>query len=132
MLEGGTIRIDTVLSPEELSEIVDTFSAKNVISLDEANELAVAEVVAFGQDSTTGEEVTVVAEISNTLHILEVLRAIERANIAARTVSNGWAIRVVTGTNWSALVTDRPGVWVCREPRCPATHRLNLRHTGIA
>lgn len=112
-VEGGTLRIDTVLSPEELSKVVDSASAKNMISLDEANELAVADVVAFGHISTTGEEVTVVAEISNTLHIHDVLRAIERANIAARTVSNRRAIPVVMGPNGNALVeTDRPGVWV--------------------
>ncbi len=112
-VEGGTLRIDTVLSPEELSKALDSASAKNMISGAEADELAVADVVAFGHISTTGEEVTVVAEISNTLHIHDVLSAIERANIAARTVASRRAIPVVMGPNGNALVEmDHPGVWV--------------------
>ena len=112
-VEGGTLPIDAVLSPEELSKAFDSASAKNMISGDEADELAVADVVAFGHISTTGEEVTVVAEISNTFHIHDVLRAIERANIAARTVASRQAIPVVMGPNGDALVEmDHPGVWV--------------------
>ncbi len=112
-VESGTLRIDTVLSPEELSKAVDNASAKSMISEDEADELAVADVVAFGHISTTGEEVTVVAEISNTLHIHDVLRAIERANIAAKAVSNRRAIPVVMGPNSNALThMDHPDVWL--------------------
>lgn len=112
-IEGGTLRIDAVLSPEELNKALDSASARKLISGDEADELAVADVVAFGHISTTGEEATVVAEISNTLHTHDVLRAIERANIAARTVSNRRAIPVVMEPNADALVEmDHPGVWV--------------------
>lgn len=110
-IEGG-LRIDSVLEGRDFDAILDTAVDSGSISEDEADRLALSDAVALGHMAKTGEQVAVVAEIASTAHIDDVLRALERADIAARATGRR-AVPVVMGQK-AEVIRDalHPGVWL--------------------
>ena len=108
----GKIRRVKVLSRPEQADLSFDAADENLIDEAEAMELRDADVVAEGRIRSTGEEVTLLAEISNTVHIDDVLRAIKRAEIASRATDRR-CIPVVMGEKADAI-KDAPhsGVWL--------------------
>ncbi len=108
----GKIRRVKVLSRPEQADLSFDAADENLIDEAEAMELRDADVVAEGRIRSTGEEVTLVAEISNTVHIDDVLRAIKRAEIASRATDRR-CIPVVMGEKADAIKdTPHSGVWL--------------------
>ena len=110
-VEGG-LRIDSVLSSRDFDAILDSAVDSGLISEDEADRLALSDTVALGHMAKTGEQVAVVGEIASTVHIDDVLRALERAEIAARATGRR-AVPVVMGQK-AEVIRDalHPGVWL--------------------
>ena len=109
----GKLRVSKVLSPEELADLSFTAADNGLVSNDEADQLLRTDAVAFGTIRATGEEVTLVAEIANRVHVDDVVRAVERAKIAGRAVPNRRAIPVVMGPE-AEVIRDKAysGVWL--------------------
>lgn len=108
----GKVRRVKVLSRSEQADLSFDAADEDLIDEVEALELRDADVVAEGRIRSTGEEVTLVAEISYTVHIDDVLRAIKRAEIASR-ATNRRSIPVVMGEK-ADYIKDVPhsGVWL--------------------
>ncbi len=109
----GRLKVSKVLSPGELADLSFTAADSGLVSDDEADQLLRADAVAFGTVRATGEEVILVAEIANRIHVDDVVRAIERAKIAGRAVPNRRAIPVVMGPK-AEVIRDKAysGVWL--------------------
>ena len=109
----GRMRVSKVLSPGELADLSFTAADSGLVSDDEADQLLLADAVAFGTVRATGEEVILVAEVANRVHVDDVVRAIERAKIAGRAVPNRRAIPVVMGPK-AEVIRDKAysGVWL--------------------
>lgn len=109
----GRVRVSKVLSPQEVDDLGYEASQSGLISDDEAGQLLRADAVAFGTVRATGEEITLVAEVANRVHVDDVVRAIERAKIAARALPNRRAIPVVMGPE-AEVIRDKAysGVWL--------------------
>lgn len=109
----GRMRVNKVLSPEELADLSLTASQSGLVSEDDADQLLRADVVAFGTLRATGEEVTLVAEVASRVHADDVVKATELAKIAAHAVPKRRAIPVVAGPE-ADVIRDKscPGVWL--------------------
>ena len=109
----GRIKITNILSPSEVDDLIYEASVAGIISENEADQLSRADSIALATVRSTGEEITLVTEISQRIHIDDVIRAQERAAIAARVISNRRAIPVVMGPE-GEVIRDKsfPGVWL--------------------
>ena len=109
----GRIKITNILSPSEVDDLIYEASVDGIISENEADQLSRADSIALATVRSTGEEITLVTEISQRIHIDDVIRAQERAAIAARVISNRRAIPVVMGPE-GEVIRDKsfPGVWL--------------------
>ncbi len=85
-----------VLSVQQLCELLDDAVDSGVISMEERNEVLLADVVAIGRREN--EECYLLAEISQSVHKVDVERALQRAQVLERVVQSP-VIAVVGGNH---------------------------------
>ncbi len=108
----GKIRRVKIFSRSEQVDLSFDAADEGLITEDEASELSVADVVAEGRIRSTGEMVTLVAEIAVTVHKDDVTRALRRAEVASRATKRR-CIPVVMGERAEVIRdTSYPGVWL--------------------
>ena len=75
-----------VLSSNDLVALIDDAADRGQISRDERRDLLLADVVARGRRSDTGQEAYMVADVSATIDDADVARAVRRALVLARAI----------------------------------------------
>lgn len=112
---AGGLRIDSLLEGRDLDAILDRAVESGSISNDEAERLALSDVFALGHMAENGEQVAVVGEIGQTVHVDDVLRAIERADIAKRATGRR-SVPIVMGQKAGVIRNAKhPGVWLVED-----------------
>ncbi|MCS6924732.1 MAG: DNA-binding protein [Candidatus Binatia bacterium] len=81
---GRMLRRPHVLSSDEVYELLDSAVDRGILSLDERDQLAEADLIVSGRDQKTGTEVYVVMEVSWGVGPGDVRRAAHRAALLAK------------------------------------------------
>jgi hypothetical protein len=93
---GRIVRRAHVLSPDELTSLLEDAIDRGVLSEAQAEDVSLADVIVRGRRRTDGTEVFLVVEVSWGVGPLDVERAMRRASLLARTGTP--ALPVVAGT----------------------------------
>lgn len=109
---GRILRRPHVLSADEVYELLDNAVDHGLLSLEERDQLAEADLIVSGRDHKTGTEVSVVMEVSWGVGLGDVRRAAYRAAVLAKIGTP--PVPAVAGRDISHQAREqavRQGVW---------------------
>jgi uncharacterized protein YoxC len=84
---GRLLRRSKLVTFETVLPLIDDFEEKGLITEEERESLLNLDLIVRGQIKSTRKEVVIAVEISYSLHETDILRALERANVLARVLS---------------------------------------------
>jgi vacuolar-type H+-ATPase subunit I/STV1 len=125
---GRWFRGMRVLSREALNDVLEAAEDGGRLTVEDAEEVRRADVVAVARDRGTQEEVWVVMEVSATVGSEDVTRAKRRADILARLGRKAVAVAAGKEVGPHARAKARePGVWVIEDGRRTVPEEPPLR-----